>query len=186
GRGRVGSVDGGQVLGGERHWAAVGVGDGSAAGGDEVVEPRFAVGRNDKRERRNGGGWGADGDEAEEGFVQFFRIAGIGAGFVDDAVYGVGVEGAEVAGVLGKRAAEGDGAGASLLERGVVEVGVRLRVEHLVGEGGGLGRVLGVEADFACFYAVEDVLQTVDVHRLVHTIVDGLADDGVVRDLDGA
>ena len=58
--------------------------------------------------------------------MELLGVARVGAGFVDDALDGVGVEGAEVAGVLGERAAEGDGAGAALLERGVVEVGVGL------------------------------------------------------------
>src|SRR5437016_8469422 len=44
------------ALGSEPHRAAFGVGDSGAAGGDEVVEPCFAVGGNEKGERRNGGG----------------------------------------------------------------------------------------------------------------------------------
>ena len=118
--------------------------------------------------------------------MEFFGVARIWAGFVDDALDGVRVQGTEVAGVLGERAAKGDGAGAALFERGVVEVGVGLRVQHLVGEGRGLGSVLGVQADLAGFDPVEDILEAVDVHRLVHAVIDGLADDGVVGDLDGA
>ena len=118
--------------------------------------------------------------------MELFRIARVGAGFVDDALDGVGVEGAQVAGVLRERAAQGNSAGASFLERGVVEVSVGLGIEHLVGEGGGLRGVLGVEADLAGFDAIENVLQAVDVHRFVHAVVHGLADDRMVRDFDRA
>ena len=55
-----------------------------------------------------------------------------------------------------------------------------------MGEGRGLGRVLRVEADLAGLDALEDVHEAVDVHRLVHAVVDGLADERVVGDLDGA
>src|SRR6266542_518110 len=48
------------------------------------------------------------------------------------------------------------------------------------------GGVRGVEADFAGFDAVEYVLEAVDVHRLVHAVVDGLTDYRVVGDLDRA
>ena len=118
--------------------------------------------------------------------MQLFGVAGVGAGFVDDALDGFGVEDAEVAGVLGEGATEGDGAGAALFERGVVEVGVGLGVEHLVGEGRGLGGVFGVEADLARFDAVEDVHQPVEVHRLVEAVVHRLLDQRVVGQLDGA
>ena len=55
-----------------------------------------------------------------------------------------------------------------------------------MGEGGGLRGVLGVEADLAGFDAIENVLQAVDVHRFVHAVVHGLADDRMVRDFDRA
>ena len=172
----VEGLDRGEVLGGEPHRAAARIGDGCTARGDEFVEPSLPV----------AGVLGANSDEAEERFVELFRIARVGAGFVDDALDGVGVEGAQVAGVLRERAAQGNGAGASFLERGVVEVSVGLGIEHLVGEGGGLRGVLGVEADLAGFDAIENVLQAVDVHRFVHAVVHGLADDRMVRDFDRA
>jgi hypothetical protein len=128
---------------------------------------------------------GADGDKAKERFVQFLGIARVRAGFVDDPLDGIGVQGAEIAGVFGQGAAQGDSAGAALLEGGVVEVGVGLRVEHFVSEGRRLRRVLGVEADLAGFDAVQDFLQAVDVHRFVHAVVDGLADQRVIWSLDG-
>src|SRR3990172_9467984 len=55
-----------------------------------------------------------------------------------------------------------------------------------MGEGGGLGSVLRVQPDIALLDAAEDVREAVDVHRFVHAVVDGLADDRVVGDLDGA
>src|SRR5207237_2897407 len=120
-----------KVFGGEPHQSAVCVGDGGSAGGDEVVEPGFSVRRN-RRSKIGNRVWSADRDEAEEGLVQLLWDAGVGAGFIDDALDGVRIESAEVARVLGERAAAGDGAGAALLERSIVEVGVGLRVEHLM------------------------------------------------------
>src|SRR6266516_4659090 len=181
----VENLDGGEVLGGEPHEAAVSVGNGGAARGDEIVEPGFGV-RGNRRSEIGNWIWSADGEKAEEGLVELLRIAGVGARFVNDALDGIGVEGAQVAGVLRERAAQGNGAGASFLERGVVEVSVGLGIEHLVGEGGGLRGVLRVQADLACFNAFEDLLQAVDVHRFVHTVVDGLTHDRVVGDLDRA
>ena len=62
---------------------------------------------------------------------------------------------AEVALVLRQRAPQRDRARAALLERRVVEVGVRLRVQDLVRERRRLGRVARVQADLAALDALE-------------------------------
>ena len=59
-----------------------------------------------------------------------------------------------------------------------------LRVQDLVRERRRLGRVARVQADLAALDALEHAVQAVDVHRLVQAVVDGLADQRVVGDLD--
>jgi len=66
----------------------------------QFVEPTVPV-----RDRR-----GVDGDEAEEGVVDFLGVAGLGPGFFDHALDGGGVKASEVAGAFGEGAAGGDGA----------------------------------------------------------------------------
>ena len=67
------------------------------------------------------------------------------------------VERAEVALVLRQRAAQRHGARAALLQRRVVEVGVRLAVQDLVRERRRLGRVARVQADLAALDALQHV-----------------------------
>ncbi len=72
--------------------------------------------------------------DAEQQIVQLVGVTGIRAGVVADAVDRGGVELAEVALALRQRAAQRDSAGAALFQRRIVEEGVRLRVQDLVGE----------------------------------------------------
>ena len=72
---------------------------------------------------------------------------------------------------------------AALLERGVVEERVRLGVQDLVRKGRGLRQVARVHRDLAPLDALEEGHETVDVHRFVQGVVDGLVHEGVVRDL---
>ena len=72
---------------------------------------------------------------------------------------------------------------AALLERGVVEERVRLGVQDLVRERRGLRQVARVHRDLAPLDALEEGHETVDVHRFVQGVVDGLVHQGVVRDL---
>ena len=76
--------------------------------------------------------------------MQLFRVSRLRLRLVADEVDGVRIEDAEVPAVLRQRPPQDDGAGASLLQRGVVQESVGLRVDHFVGEGRGLGGVAGV------------------------------------------
>ena len=130
-------------------------------------------------------GVGEDG-EREEGVVHFVGVADRGPRprrFLGD---GVGAEGAEVAGVVGEGAAERYGAGAALLEGGVVEEGVGHRVEQLVGEHGGLGRVFAEDLDLAVFDAAEHVQHALGVERLREAVAERFEHEGVVGGLDPA
>ena len=77
----------------------------------------------------DGGEWKRD--EGVEEVVEFVFVAEVGPDLVADGGDGGGVE---VAGFVGKIAAERGGAGAALFEAGFVEVGVGVGVEEFVGE----------------------------------------------------
>ena len=80
---------------------------------------------------------------------------------------------------------EGDRTRPPLLERGVVEERVRPAVHDLVAEHRGLGGVDAVHRDRArCGCAPTSSVEPGEVHRLGEAVVERLADDRVVGDLD--
>ena len=96
----------------------------------------------------------------------------------------LGVERAEVRGGLRiEPAAQRDRLGAALLERRVVQEGVGLGLEDLVGERRGLDDVAGDHRDLARLHAAQEVLQPLDVHRLFQAVAQGLLDQRVIGDL---
>ena len=168
-------ADRGEVLDGEPEGALASVEPGRSSPGLQLGQPlapgsRVLPGKD---------------DEPEEGVVRFLGIAGLGPGLLANAGDRVGAEGGEVAGGVGEGLAEGDGAGAAFLDRGVVEVGVGPPADYLVGHGGGLDGVDGMEADGAVLDAGEHVLKAVHVHGLVEAVVAGLAHEGVVGEGEG-
>ena len=126
------------------------------------------------------------GEEAQhdEGVVQRVGAIGVRPRLRPDPIDGLGVEPPEVGRARRvEPAPRRHGPGAALLERGVVEERVRLRVQDLVREGGGLREVARVHRDLAPLDAREEGHEAVHVHRLVERIVDGLLHEGMVRDL---
>ena len=111
-------------------------------------------------------------------------FAAVGARLLADARDRVRVELREIARRLGQPAPERDGARPPLLERRVVEEGVRPAVEDLVGERRGLGRLAEDGRHGAAPEAVEEPDEPVRVGRLVEAVVHRLAHDRVIRDLD--
>ncbi len=99
-----------------------------------------------------------------------------------------GVERSQLVGALDAEGTAGEHRlRAALLERRVVEEGVGLRGEDPGGERRRLGRVDRATLDPPVAKPPQDVEEAVDVHRLVQTVLDGLANDGVVdRHLDVA
>ena len=72
---------------------------------------------------------------------------------------------------------------AALLERSVVEVSVWTGVEDLEREWRRLGQVARNDADRAAFESTQELLEAFDVHGLFEAVVNGLADERVVGDL---
>jgi hypothetical protein len=72
--------------------------------------------------------------------------------------------------------------GAALLQRRVVEIGVGPRREHFERQRRRLGQVAGDDANVTSFDALEQALETGEVHRLVQAVRDGLAHQRMVRD----
>ena len=97
-----------------------------------------------------------------------------------------GVKARQIPRLNGQAPAQLHLAGAPLLQRGVVEVRVRLPVDYFVREHGGLHRVHEMGPDGARVQAGDEVLQPVYVHGLVEAIVEHLANYHVVRQLYGA
>ncbi len=122
-----------------------------------------------------------------EEVVELVLVAEVGPELAADGGDGGGVE---LAGLFedagGEGAAQVDGAGAALLEAGLVEEGVGVGVEELVGEDRGDGGVDGEAADGAALDAAQDLDEAVEVHRFVQDVLHDLVDEGVLGDLDVA
>ena len=73
--------------------------------------------------------------------------------------------------------------GAAFLERRVIEEGVRLGVDHLVGEWGRLRRVARHQREPSRRHPLEHALQTGEVHRFEQTVRDGLLHQRVIGNL---
>ena len=122
--------------------------------------------------------------EPDQAVVQLVGVRGLGPGFGAHASDRLGIEPAEVGRVLGRQPAPAHhGLGAALLERRVVEIGVRPGREHLERERRGLGQVARDDLDRARLERGQQPLQALDVHRVVQAVGDRLADQRVVGDL---
>ena len=97
-----------------------------------------------------------------------------------------GVQGAQVAGVLGQRPPERDRPGAAFFQGSVVQESVGRGVQYLVGEGRGLHRVPADDLDAAVADAAQHFLATFHVHGLGEAVPHGLEHQGMVGNLDVA
>ena len=94
------------------------------------------------------------------------------------------IELAQLLGGLHVKAAPCDhGLSAALLERRVVEEGVGLGIDHLVGERRRLRRVARHERELSRRHPLEHALQTREVHRFQQTVRDGLLHQRMVGNL---
>ena len=119
--------------------------------------------------------------------MQFVGVTNDGPRLGDDLGDRGGIENAHAARYVGAQgAAQRHGPGAALFERRVVEIRVRIRVENLVTERRRLGRIDGDRFDLAALERPENRHEAVDVHCLVQTVVDRLADEHVIGDADRA
>ena len=126
----------------------------------------------------------AEEAEPDQRIVQLVGIGGLGPGLGSHPRDRLGIEPAEVGGVLGREPAPAHHRlGAALLQRRIVEIGIGPRRQHLERQRRGLGQVARDDADVARLDAREQPLEAVDVHRLVEAVGDGLADQRMVRDL---
>ena len=89
----------------------------------------------------------------------------------------LGIEPAEVARRLrGEPAPAHHRLGPALLQRRIVEIGIRPRRQHFEGERRRLGEIARDDADGAGLEPGQQPLQPFDVHRFVEAVGDGLAD----------
>ena len=122
--------------------------------------------------------------EPDQRIVQLVRIGRIGPCLLAHTRYRCLVETAHlVGGIRIKPAPAHHRLRAALLERRVVEIGIRPCGEHLAGERRGLGQILGDDPDGARLDVGKQMLEAFDIHRLVEAIGNGLRDERMVGHL---
>ena len=114
--------------------------------------------------------------------MQFIGIAHDRPSLLGDDRDGLGVEGRGTVEHLGsQRPAHLHGAGPALFERGVVEIAVRVRVQDFMAERRRFGGLRGDCFQCSRLNPFDDLPQSDEIHCLVKTVVDRLANVGVVR-----
>ena len=111
-------------------------------------------------------------------------VSGSGRGLVVHLRHGRRIERSDRAEVDREPAPQRDRVGAAVLELFVVEEGVGPRGEDLMRQHRRLGGVGEVHGDGARFHPLEQRAGAVDVEGLVQGVVDGLAHEHVIGDLD--
>ena len=125
-------------------------------------------------------------DQRGQQVVQVVRRSRLGEDLGVHRVDGLGVEGADGGQVDIEAATQPDGVGPPVLELLVVQEGVGPGGDDLVGEDRGLGGLGAVDRHLPALDPLQKVLDPVDVESLVQGVIKRLADEEVVRDLDGA
>ena len=125
-----------------------------------------------------------EGTGDQQRIVQLVRGADVGPSFVLHPVDRRLVELAELVRRLHVEPAASDhGLGAALLQRGVVQERVRLRVQRLVRQGRRLRRVARDEREAPRLHLLEHALESREVHRLEQAVLDRLLHERMVGDL---
>jgi hypothetical protein len=125
-------------------------------------------------------------DPIEKQLVELIGIPRARIRLFPNARHRFRIEPRQIGRPVGKDVAKRDGARPSLLERCVIQKGVRPGIENLVCEGRGLDRVAELHPDLAAFDPFEKGEEAGEVRRLVKAVPNRLADQGVVRNLDRA
>ncbi len=126
---------------------------------------------------------GTHGGQGHQQVMQLVGAAGVRADLLGDPVDGGGIEPAQLVGFDGQAAAQWHRAAAALFQRRVVEEGERPPVEDLVREHGGLGGVPHDDGDPARLDRPDQLGQAVDVHGLTQAVLERLADQDMVGNL---
>ena len=125
--------------------------------------------------------------QGEQQIVQLVGRPQIRGGLRDHLRDGCGIERSQRRGIAGiERAPELHRPRSPLLQRGVVEIRVRRRVQDLVRERRRLRRVAREQSQLAALHPLQQPAQTFDVHRLVEAVAQRLPDQGVIGGLDHA
>ena len=89
--------------------------------------------------------------------MDFLGVAGLGPSFLRDAANRVDIERSQLAGVFRQHPAKAHGAGPALLDRGVVEIRIRLAAHHFVRHWRRFRGIHGVQANFAVLDATQNL-----------------------------
>ena len=123
-----------------------------------------------------------DEPEPEQRVVHFVGIAGLGPGFLADALDRGHVESSDLGGVFRiKPAPAHHRLRATLFERRVVEIRIRPRRQNLERKRRRLRQIARDDSDLAGFDPSQQRIESLDVHRFVKTIVNRLLHERVVR-----
>ena len=127
---------------------------------------------------------GAAENQRAEQVVQLLGVAQLGRRLLDDRRDHLGIERGEVVGLERQAAARRHRPRPALLQWRVVEEGVGPPVQDLLGQHRGDHRVDAVRPHLAGADLAQHLGQAVEVHRLGAAVVQRLAHDGVLGDLD--
>ena len=103
--------------------------------------------------------------------MQLVGALGLGPRLAPHALDGLGVEPTEIGGRSGVQPTPArHRPGASLLERRIVQEGVGLGVQDLLGERRGLGQITGDDPRLAARDLPEQALEPLDIHGLAEAV----------------
>ena len=126
-------------------------------------------------------------DERVQRVVQLFRVAHVRPSFVTNFGNGLGVESANFSHYrFRQNAAHLDGAGAALLERSIIEIGVRIGVQNFVRELRGHGRIDGEAGDAAIGDVTNHELEPFEIESFRENVLHHFADQWVLGNGDVA
>ena len=127
---------------------------------------------------------GAEESEPDQRIVQLVGIGGLRPRLGSHARDRLGIKPADIRRGLGREPAPAHHRlGAALLQRGVIEIGIGARRQHLERQRRGLRQVAGDDFDVTRLDAREQAFEAGKVHRLVEAVADGLAHQRMIRDL---
>jgi len=115
------------------------------------------------------------------GVVQFIGIADHGPGFAAHFVDGSRIECADFAGLHSERPPHLNGSSPAFLQRRIIEICIRVRVQNFVRERRWLRRIHRNGAHAAASDRIQQMLQSIQVHRFMETIPNRFIDERVIR-----
>ena len=126
-------------------------------------------------------------DQRQQRIVQLVLVANHRPGFFGHLRDRRRIERAQILRIFGRQTpAHLHRARAALLQRSIVQERVRVGVQQLMAEGRRLARIDGDGSERAFAHAVQDFLQSLQIHRLMQAVVDGFLHQRMIGNPDFA